>query len=336
MRKALPCLLRRLAVLLVLAQVWPAVGHAQTWTVSHQFPANDPRDQAVRTIADEMVKHGVTLRIFPAASLLRPRDQWAGLRNGSIDMVFTPADYLIDRFPQLAVLSLPGMIRTQAQAIKVGASAPMRELRRQIEGEGVVVLADSWVGGATGGRRNCILTPEDAKGQRARTIGRYMEEAWSVAGAVPVAAPTSDTLPVLMDNDLIDIANTSVTTMLTLRMRSKFACLTVPGDAGALWYLWEPILVSKRSLDTLNETQRRALLAVSARVQESLASSHSQIERRLAGDFIASGIEVVRIEPEALAAWHKLARRTAWKLFRDQVPGGGELIDQIQALEGGK
>lgn len=333
MAKGLFGTVRCAVIVMAIAMALPSVAFAQTWTASHQFPINDPRDQVLQTLAREMAAQGLVIRIFPAASLLRPHDQWSGLKNGSVDVVFIPADYLAERFPHLSALSLPGMIRDHAHALKIGASAPMRELRRQIEAEGVTVLADSWVAGTSGGRRKCVLSPNDVKGLRARTIGAYMDEVWSAAGAIPVSAATSDTLPLLMDNDLVDIANTSVTTLLTLRMRSKFACLTVPGPAGALWYLWEPILVSKRSLDALDEPRRRALLAAGLRAQQGMAAAASQVERRLAGDFLASGVEVVSMDADTLAIWHKMARRTAWKLFRERIQGGGDFLERLQAVE---
>lgn len=323
------------AAVMAMVMAGPACAGAPSWTASHQFPPGDPRDQALQAIAREMAAAGLDIKIFPAASLLRPGDQWNGLITGSVDMIFTPADYLIDRFPQLAALSLPGMIRTHGQAVRVGASAPMRDLRRQIEAEGVVILADSWIAGAIGSRRNCILEPADVKGLRARVIGRYMSDCWSAAGAIPVAAPTSETLATLTNSGLIDIANTSVATMLTLKTQHKFACLTVPGEAGALWYLWEPILISKRRFDALDEPRRQALLAAGARAREAMAATASLTERRLAGDFLAAGVEVVSMDGETLAAWHKLARRTAWKLFREQVPGGGEMLERLQAVDQG-
>ncbi len=315
-------------VAMATAVAWPV--HAETWTASHQFPPGDPRDLALQAIAHDMAAAGLTIKVFPAASLLRPGDQWNGLINGSVDMAFTPADYLIERFPQLAVLSLPGMIGTRAQAEKAGVSAPMHELRRLIEAEGVMILADSWSTGAIGGRRKCILAPQDARGLRARVIGKYMAETWSAAGAIPVSAPTSDTLATLVDSNLIDIANTSTATLLTLRKQHQFACITIPGEAGALWSLWQPILISKRRFDALDEPRRQALLTAAARAQEALAVSTPVTERRLAEEFKASGGRVVSMDAETLAAWHKLARRTAWKMFREQIPGGGELIDRMQ------
>jgi len=306
---------------------------AETWTASYQFPPGDMRDDAMRSIARAMEPKGLTIRLYAAASLLRPADQWGALTGGNIDMVFMPVDYLLDRFPQLAVLSLPTMVRTRAQAERLSMSPAMRELKRQIEAAGVVILADSWIPGAYASRQRCVLNPADAKGLRARTIGRFMSEYWAGAGAIPVPVATSEALGTLVSNDLIDIANTSAATLLSLRMEHKFACLTVPGEGGAMWYLYEPIMVSKRRYDTLDESRRLALHAAAIEAQAGLAASLSLLERRLAGNFIAAGIEVVTLDTKAIASWQKLARRTAWKSFRDHVPGGGDILDKIHAVE---
>lgn len=306
---------------------------AETWTASYQFPPGDMRDDAMRSIARAMEPKGLTIRLYAAASLLRPADQWGALTGGNIDMVFMPVDYLLDRFPQLAVLSLPTMVRTRAQAERLSMSPAMRELKRQIEAAGVVILADSWIPGAYASRQRCVLNPADAKGLRARTIGRFMSEYWAGAGAIPVPVATSEALGTLVSNDLIDIANTSAATLLSLRMERKFACLTMPGEDGAMWYLYEPIMVSKRRYDSLDESRRQALHAATAAAEAGLSASLSLLERRLAGNFIAAGVDVVKLDAQSLDAWNKLARRTAWKSFRDHVPGGADILDKIYAVE---
>ncbi len=310
-----------------------AGARAETWTASYQFPPGDMRDDAMRSIARAMEPKGLTIRLYAAASLLRPADQWGALAGGNIDMVFMPVDYLLDRFPQLAVLSLPTMVRTRAQAERLSMSPAMRELKRQIEAAGVVILADSWIPGAYASRQRCVLTPADAKGLRARTIGRFMSEYWAGAGAIPVPVATSEALGTLVSNDLIDIANTSAATLLSLRMERKFACLTMPGEDGAMWYLYEPIMVSKRRYESLDETRRQALHAAAAAAEAGLSASLSLLERRLAGNFIAAGVDVVKLDAQSLDAWNKLARRTAWKSFRDHVPGGADILDKIYAVE---
>jgi TRAP-type C4-dicarboxylate transport system substrate-binding protein len=312
--------------------VVPAEG-GETWTASYQFPPGDLRDEAMRSIAKAMEPQGLTIRLYAAASLLRPADQWSALTGGTIDMVLMPSDYLLDRFPQLAALSLPTMIRTSDHARRIAASPAMRDLKRQIEAVGVVILADSWIPGAYASRQHCVVTPADAKGLRARTIGRFMSEYWAGAGAVPVPVTTSESLGTLINNNLIDIANTSAATLLSLRMERKFACLTIPGEAGAMWYLYEPIMINKRRYDALDETRRQALHAAAAAAETNLSASLSLLERRLAGNFIAAGIEVVKLDATAMDAWNKLARRTAWKSFRDHVPGGADILDKIQAVE---
>jgi len=306
---------------------------AQTWTASHQFPAGDPRDQALHRLADELASSGITIRIFPQATLLSPRDQLSGLNNGSLDLVLIPADYLIDRVPLLAALSLPGLVHDLPHARRLGESAPMRDLHRRIEAAGAVVIGQSWAAGTVAGVRRCIVGPADASGLRARVLGPYYADLWGAAGAVPVTVPTSEMLAPLLDHGLIDIANTSVTTLLSSRLRTRFACLTLPGADGAIWYFYEPILLARRVWDGLDEPRRQAVVAAAAQAGAWLTANAVRFQRQLAGEYLAAGIEVRTLDTETLTAWHRLARRTSWKAFRDQVPGGAEMIERLQAVE---
>lgn len=319
--------------LALFAALAPFTAAAQSWTASHQFPAGDPRDQALHRLADELAASGITIRIFPQATLLSPRDQLSGLNNGSLDLILIPADYLIDRVPLLAALSLPGLVRDLPHARRLNESAPMRDLHRRIEAAGAVVIGQSWTAGTVAGLRRCIVGPTDATGLRARVLGPFYAELWGAAGAVPVTVPTSEMLATLLDHGLIDIASTSVTTLLTSRLRTRFSCLTLPGADGAIWYFYEPILLARRAWEALDEPRRQAVLAAADRAGSWLTANASRFERQLAGDYLAAGIEVRTIDHDALAAWQRLARRTSWKMFREQVAGGAEMIERIQAVE---
>lgn len=325
--------LRGLAVVAVMAAAAISPVQAQSWKASYQFSPGDSRDDAMQSIARDMAASGLEIKLFPSASLLRPTDQWSALQHGSVDMIFTPADYLMERFPLLGALSLPGAVRSKEHAERLAGSPPMRELQRQFEAAGVIILTDTWLPGAFATRTKCVVAPADVQGLRARTIGKYMSEVWTAAGAIPVPATTSEALPVLVNSGLIDIANTSISTLLALKMEKKFTCLTLPGDQGALWYLYETVLVSKARFDALSEPQRQALIAAAQKAQAELKTAASLSLRRLAGRYLAAGVEVVTLDGEALADWHRLARRTAWKLFREQVPGGGDFLDRLQAVE---
>jgi len=317
----------------MLAALLPFPVAAQSWTASHQFPVGDPRDQALHRLADELAGHGIAIRIFPQATLLSPRDQFGGLGNGTLDLILVPADYLTDRIPQVAVLSLPGIVRDLSHAQRLNGSAPMHDLNRRIEAAGAVVIGHSWTSGTIAGHRRCIVAPSDAVGLRARVLGPYYAELWGAAGAVPVTVPTSEMLATLLDHGLIDIAGTSVTTLLSSRLKTRFACLTLPGAEGAIWYFYEPILLSRRAWDGLDEPHRLAVMAAGARAGSWLTANASLFERQLAGQYLAAGIEVRTLDSEALAAWQRLARRTSWKMFREQVPGGIETLDRFLAVE---
>ena len=56
---------------------------------SHQWNTKDVRHKMVQIIADEVAKAdvGVSVRVYPAKSLFKPKEQWAPLTKG-------PARYL--------------------------------------------------------------------------------------------------------------------------------------------------------------------------------------------------------------------------------------------------
>jgi TRAP-type transport system periplasmic protein len=70
---------------------------------SHQWPGGkgDVRDEMVQIIAREVAAAnvGLDIRIYPAASLFKPTQQWDAMVQGQLDISAFPLDYASGRHP---------------------------------------------------------------------------------------------------------------------------------------------------------------------------------------------------------------------------------------------
>src|SRR3546814_14233090 len=70
-----------------------------------------------------------------------------------------------------------------------------------------------------------------------------------------------------MQTGVLDAANTSSGSFVSYRIYEQVKCLTEPGDH-ALWFMYEPILMSKSSWDDLSDEQQKALTAASQKAED--------------------------------------------------------------------
>ncbi|MGN6571719.1 MAG: TRAP transporter substrate-binding protein DctP, partial [Pseudolabrys sp.] len=98
--------------------------HAQmTLRASHQFPGGkgDIRDDMVQMIAKEAAAAnvGLTIQVYPGASLFKPNDQWNAMVNGQLDLTLFPLDYASGKVPAFSATLMPGLIRSQDRAKRI-------------------------------------------------------------------------------------------------------------------------------------------------------------------------------------------------------------------------
>src|SRR5207253_4733393 len=133
----------------------------------------------------------------------------------------------------------------------------MQEIKAKIDKAGVIVLSDAWLAGAVASKRGCILKPQDVKGLKFRSAGPTFAAMWQEAGASIVSIPSNEVYNALQTG-VADATDTSTGSFVSFRLYEQLKCLTAPGD-NALWFMYEPVLISKRSFDRLNKQQQDAL-----------------------------------------------------------------------------
>ena len=313
----------------------PAFAADVVLRASHQWPGGtgDLRDEVVQMIAREVAAAdvGLEIRVYPGEALFKARDQWPALTRGRLDITALPLDYMSGRYPQFSATLMPGLVKDHAHARRLNDSPYMAEIKRVIESAGIFVLADTWVAGGFVSTENCILEPEDIAGQVTRAAGPAFERMLVAAGASISSMPSSE-IYTAMQTGVLDAANTSSGSFMSFRIYEQVKCFTAPGDQ-ALWFMYEPILMAKRSWDKLNAEQQAALQKAADNAEE-FFSTQAKAQDDLAEQvFRDAGVEVVHLTAEQVARWRALAERSSYRIFAEEVPGGRELIESALAVE---
>lgn len=322
----------------LLAAAFPLAGALAadvTLKASHQFPGGkgDVRDEMVQMIARDVAaaKVGLEIKVFPGSSLVKAKEQWKAMLNGQIDMTSFPLDYASGFHPQFGATLMPGLVKSHAHARRINDSAFLKDIEAIIEQAGVKVLADAWLAGAFAGKERCILKPEDASGLKVRSAGATFAQMWAGAGASVVSIPSNEVYNA-MQQGVIQATDTSSGSFVSFRLYEQVKCITAPGD-NALWFMYEPVLISKRSWDKLNDAQKKALTAAAARAEAYFEAESKKLDDKLVESFKANKVEVVTMSDAEADAWRAVAQKTSYKMFADNVPGGKELIDKALSVK---
>jgi len=311
--------------------------HAQNVTLkaSHQFPGGkgDVRDEMVQMIARDVAKAnvGLDIKVFPGSSLVKATEQWKAMLSGQIDMSSFPLDYASGFHPQFGATLMPGLVKNHAHADRLNKSPFMKDIKEVIEKGGVHVLADAWLAGAFGAKDKCIRTPQDASGLKVRSAGATFAQMWAGAGASIVSVPSNEVYNALQQG-VAQATDTSTSSFVSFRLYEQLKCVTAPGD-NALWFMYEPVLISKRSWDKLNDAQKRALTEASKKAEEFFSRESKKLDDEMVETFRKNKAEVITLTPAEAQAWRAVAQKTSYKAFSEKVPGGKELIEKALSVK---
>src|SRR5262245_30622980 len=306
--------MRRFSILLptvAASIVLLATAHAQiTLKASHQFPGGkgDVRDDMVQMVAKEAKAVGLDIQVYPGASLFKPNDQWNATANGQLDITLFPLDYASGKVPVFSATLMPGLIRSQERAKRINNSQFMKDVRAEIEKRGVVVLSDAWFAGGMAAKGGCVVKPDDLKGRKFRAAGPTFAGMWEAAGA-SIVSPPSNEIYNAFQTGVVNATDTSLGTFASMRLYEVADCLTAPGN-NALWFMYEPVLMSKRSLDRLNPRQKDVIVAAGKKAQAFYEGKADAVNKEAIKAFEDHKVKVVELSDADYQAWIDLAKKS--------------------------
>lgn len=302
---------------------------------SHQFPGGkgDPRDEMVQMIAKDVkaANVGLNIQVYPGASLFKPKEQWNAMVRGQLDISSFPLDYASGKVRAFGATLMPGLVRNHERAQRLNNSPFMKDIKARIEKSGVLVLADAWLAGAVASKDKCIRKPDDIKGLKVRSAGPTFAAMWQAAGASIVSIPSNEVYNALQTG-VADATDTSAGSFVSFRLYEQVKCITAPGD-NALWFMYEPVLISKKTFDRLNKAQQDALVAAGKKAQAYFVKESKGLDDRLVKTFKDHKVEVITLTPEEYDAWIAVAKKSSYAGFAKEVPDGKKLIDEALAVK---
>src|SRR5690349_6735197 len=312
-----------------------ALAADMTLRASHQFPGGkgDVRDDMVQMIAREAAgaNVGLSVQVYPGASLFKPNDQWNAIVNGQLDITLFPLDYASGKVPVFSATVMPGLIRSQDRAKRINDSQFMKDVRAEIEKNGAIVLSDAWFAGGMASKDKCIKVPADLQGAKFRAAGPTFAAMWQAAGA-SIVSPPSNEIYNAFQTGVVTGTDTSLGTFASTRLYEVTKCLTAPGN-NALWFMYEPVLMSKKNFDKLNKQQQEAIIKAGKNAQAFYEKKADEVNEEAIKAFKDHKVEVVTLSDAEYQAWLDVAKKSSYAKFAKDVPDGQKLIDAALSVK---
>ncbi len=105
-----------------------------------------------------------------------------------------------------------------------------------------------------------------------------------------------------------------------MRLYEVTNCLTAPGN-NALWFMYEPVLMSKKSFDKLNKAQQDAVIKAGKEAQAYYEGKADEVNKDAIKAFEDHKVKVVTLSD---ADYQGLARRGEEELLREIRQGRAE------------
>src|SRR5258707_5927863 len=138
----------------------------------------------------------------------------------------------------------------------------------------------------------------------------------------PSATPHASSDP----TGVAEATDTSTGSFVSFRIYEQVKCITAPGE-NALWFMYEPVLMSKKAFNKLDKKQQGVLIAAGKKSQAYFAKEAKGLDDEMVKVFKEHKVEVVTLTSAEYDQWVKVARESSYAEFATEVPDGQKLID---------
>ncbi|HQR12463.1 MAG TPA: TRAP transporter substrate-binding protein DctP [Casimicrobiaceae bacterium] len=319
-----------------------AAGNAQSPKVlklSHQFPVStgedgDFRDRLAKKFAAEVEKRTngqVKVEVYPNGSLVKTFSQFGALRKGTLDMSVLPLAYGGGEVPEMNLGLMPALVTSYDQGLRWKSAPIGKEFEKILDEKGIKILTWVWQAGGIASKTAPIVSPDDAKGMKVRGGSKEMDLMIKGAGGAVTNVPSNEIYNA-MNSGVLDAALTSSTSLISFRLAENSKAVTTARNK-AIWFMFEPLVISKDTWSKLTPEQQKILAEVGASLEPFAKESAQADDKELANVFTKAGAKVVDMDEAAFLKWQAVAKDTAYKDFAANVKNGQQLLDMALSVK---
>jgi len=311
---------------------------ARTLKISHQFPGGsidqgDFRDRLCRRFAaavEARTKGALKFEIYPGSSLMKTKAQFSALRKGALDLSLYPLPYAGGEVQVFNLGLMPCLVSTYEQGAKWKTAAIGKSLSRVAEEKGVKFISWVWQAGGVASRGKPITAPDDVKGVKVRGGSRDMDLVLEAAGGQISTMPSNE-IYLGMQTGALDAALTSSTSLISFRLEELAKSLTA-ARKGSIWFMCEPLLMSKAIFESLPADQQKIILEAGEEMEPFGTAEAKKDDEEAARVYAAKGASVADFSGSDLDKWRAVAEATAWKDFSAKSSEAAELLSSARSL----
>lgn len=321
------------SIVLAICVLWlgpgPAWGETKVLKFSHQWTKGDIRDKWASnfiSLVEKRTNGSLKFELFPGGVLFKAKAQIDAIRKGALDMCIWPLGYSSGRNKQLSLPELPGLIVNPEDGARFARSeAGQRLAAVAAEKVGFKILAWGWLPTSLGGKKKQILVPSDTKGMKLRGAVKAVEMTMQSAGASITKMPSSEVYMALQTGTL-DGLMTTTASFYSFRLHDLVKYLTIGKKYNLIMGLFN-IIISPSTFKNLTPEQQKIVTETAIETEKTFRAEVDQVTANAEKAFKDAGATVVPMSKDQYMLWTAEAKKSAWKWYREKVPGGAELLD---------
>ena len=151
------------------------------------------------------------------------------------------------------------------------------------------------------------------------------------AGAAITNVPSNEIYSA-MQSGVLDAALTSSTSLISFKLSENSKAVTTARNK-AIWFMFEPLVISKDTWSKLTPDQQKIMMEVGASLEPFAKEAAMADDKELAAVFQKAGAKVVDMDEAAFLKWQAIARDTAYKDFETNVKDGKRLLDMALSVK---
>ncbi len=290
-----------------------------------QLPESHPVAAAALIYAQKVKdksKGQIEVTVFNNGTLGQERDLIEGMKLGTVDMANVNAALMVGFAPRWQVFSLPYIFQSEEHMYKVVNGPIGQDLGKDIEKNGIKLMAFQWSGFRSITAKKPVNTPDDLKGLKIRSMpSKTMVDSINAMGGIATPMDQGAVYNALQSG-VLDGWENNPTTVIAFKMHEVCPYFSYTNHFATP----NMMVISLKTWEKLPEDVRKILMDVAAESQKDESDLFKKIQTEAVEKLKAGGMKFNEVDTKP---FYERAK-SVWTSVEGDV--GKKLLDDIDSL----